>query len=116
MRRAATCRGALHKCEAWWGMRTCCICAYVCPVHCGRLLLSPPVCTWSGTCHSTNHWLHAAPAPCRFEDVAALVHFLAATYTDVVAEVTTSPEDVVEPQPPHVDAFSADVVRGVASC
>lgn len=48
--------------------------------------------------------------------MAALVHFLASTYTDVVADVTTAPEDVVEPQPPGVDAFSADVVRGMASC
>lgn len=61
-------------------------------------------------------YVHSALAPCRFEDVAALVHFLASTYTDVVADVTTAPEDVVEPQPPGVDVFSADVVRGMASC
>lgn len=48
--------------------------------------------------------------------MAALIHFLSATYTDAVAEVVTAPEDVVEPQPPGVDAFSADVVRGMASC
>ena len=61
---------------------------------------------------------HAFPClcPCRFEDVAALIHFLSATYTDAVADVATAPEDVVEPQPPGVDAFSADVVRGMASC
>lgn len=54
--------------------------------------------------------------PHRFEDVAALLHFLSDTYTDAVADVTTAPEDVVEPQPPGVDAFSSDVVRGMASC
>lgn len=52
----------------------------------------------------------------RFEDVVALVHFLSTTYTDVAADVATAPEDVVEPQPLGVDTFSADVVRGMASC
>ena len=48
--------------------------------------------------------------------MAALLHFLSATYTDAVADVATAPEDVVEPQPPEVDAFSSDVVAGMASC
>ncbi|KAI7838435.1 hypothetical protein COHA_007698 [Chlorella ohadii] len=70
------------------------------------------------SCGHMSRCVGASPlAGCtRFEDVAALIHFLSATYTDAVAKVVTAPEDVVEPQPPGVDAFSADVVRGMASC
>lgn len=52
----------------------------------------------------------------RFEDCAALLAFLSDTYTDVVADVQTTPEDEVPLQLPGAGAFASDAARHMASC
>lgn len=115
--RVATCHGALAAGACMTGYSPACRPLACCSEH---LLGDHP---FLGCCMGGLMKLLASPPATlsliplrRFEDVVALVHFLSTTYTDVAADVATAPEDVVEPQPLGVDTFSADVVRGMASC
>lgn len=60
---------------------------------------------------------HPAAGTCRFEDVAALLSFLARTYRDAsAASIKTAPEDEVPLQLPGAAAFSAAAAHHLASC